>query len=544
MEDPQGKRRRKQKQRIVICDSVQMDLFEREAAGAASVRWRDHRVFKERDPRGIRFGGLWLDEYLEKAGIKEPFVVRGLLEKQDWQAFEGRYGVGGCAAYAPLAMTGLILYGVMQGVETLRGLERLARTDVGCMWVTGGITPDHATIGRFIVQHGDLLGGEFFESLTQAVLRKTGSGTGRVAGDGTVIQAVASRYTTIKREAAELLAKQACERAADSGDTDKHADAQGVLETLEGRIEARKQKMSAEAAEQVKISLNEPEAVVQPLKEGGYAPSYKPSVLVNEGRVVVAYAVDPSNETVVIPGMVAMAERIGREKIRELLLDSGYFDHGVLSESIERDIDLLCPEGKGRGDGSWEKTTKYYSKSVFVYDEERDVYTCPRGHEMNPVERCRGTEKRVGYVRYGTPACAVCAYRSECTQSAEGRKIKRYEGDTAKDVLREVMKDPRARARYRKRQGMVEPVFGYLKRVLKLTRFRRRGLLKVRVEFGLYVLAYNLCRAVAWVKKRAESLFFIFIAFILSSIGRLRKKIVNVFGFDSALPPRNMIAVT
>jgi len=54
-------------------------------------------------------------------------------------------------------MMGLILYGVMQGVHSLRDLERLARLDLGCMWVSGGIMPDHANIGRFIVMHEDLL---------------------------------------------------------------------------------------------------------------------------------------------------------------------------------------------------------------------------------------------------------------------------------------------------------------------------------------------------------------------------------------------------
>jgi hypothetical protein len=52
-------------------------------------------------------------------------------------------------------MMGLILCGVMQGVHSLREMERLGRLDLGCMWVTGGIAPDHADIGRFIELHKD-----------------------------------------------------------------------------------------------------------------------------------------------------------------------------------------------------------------------------------------------------------------------------------------------------------------------------------------------------------------------------------------------------
>lgn len=495
--------RRKGKTRLTITNSAQMELFENGSCHEISVtKRRDHRVFKNHDPRGIRFGNMWLDEYLEKAQIKEPFIVRRLLAEQDWRAFEDRYGVGGCAAYAPLSMTGLVLYGMMQGVETLRGLERLARMDVGCMWVTGGITPDHATIGRFVTLHGDVLSGEFFESLTKVVLEKTGSGTGSLAGDATVIQAVASRYKTIKQEAAELLAKQARERAQGSDDGGLQAQAsqaQEVVDTLRTRAEKRKTKGRDG---KVRISPTEPEAMVQPLKEGGYAPSYKPSVLANEERVIVSYEVDPSNESWMVPALVNMAERVGGQKVSELLLDSGYFDHGVIGACVERDINLLCPEGKSLGEDEWAKRpSAYLGKSEFVYKEDRDVYLCPQGHAMRVVDRYKGTGKGSSYTRYGTPACANCPERARCTQNKKGRLIKRYEGDEAKDALREVMKDPRARARYRKRQSMVEPVFGYIKRVLKLTRFRRRGLSKVRLEFGLYALAYNLCLVVGRLKE-------------------------------------------
>ncbi|KEQ17182.1 hypothetical protein GZ78_15160 [Endozoicomonas numazuensis] len=84
-------------------------------------------------------------------------------------------------------MMGLILYGIMQGITSLRTLERLARVDLGCMWVTGGIFPDHAIIGRFINMHSESMTGAFFESLTRAVLKKTDSDGSCLAGDSAVV---------------------------------------------------------------------------------------------------------------------------------------------------------------------------------------------------------------------------------------------------------------------------------------------------------------------------------------------------------------------
>ncbi len=93
---------------------------------------------------------------------------------------------------APVDRPGLILYGVLQGVHSLRELKRLARLDLGGMRVRGGIVPDHANIGRFIVLHEDSLTRDFFEALACTLLKATGSRHARLAGDGTVIEAACS----------------------------------------------------------------------------------------------------------------------------------------------------------------------------------------------------------------------------------------------------------------------------------------------------------------------------------------------------------------
>ncbi len=98
---------------------------------------------------------------------------------------------------------------------------------------------------------------------------------------------------------------------------------------------------------------------------------------------------------------------------------------------------------------------------------------------------------------YRTSACQNCARRGECTTAKAGRRIRRLEGDEAKEALREVMQHPQAQKDFTERQAMVEPVFSHLRLVQGLTRFRRRGLAGVKREFALHVLAYNLSRAVA-----------------------------------------------
>lgn len=168
-------------------------------------------VFVDPGPRGLQVAGFLLPDYLKQGGICDVFVVRQLLEEQDWSAFKAAYRPGGRRPYAPRAMMGLILHGVMQGRSSLRELEDLARVDLSCWWLTGGILPDHSSIGRFIQQHEALLTDDFFTSLTRSVVKATQSDVARIAGDGTIVESAASRYKTVRREALEKQIGQAQE---------------------------------------------------------------------------------------------------------------------------------------------------------------------------------------------------------------------------------------------------------------------------------------------------------------------------------------------
>lgn len=62
------------------------------------------------------------------------------------------------------------------------------------------------------------------------------------------------------------------------------------------------------------------------------------------------------------------------------------------------------------------------------------------------------------------------------------------------EQMRQRLEDPEERKRYRKRSGMVEPVFGWIKEMLGYRRFYLRGLRKVRGEWALICAAINLTK--------------------------------------------------
>lgn len=493
--------------KITSPDDLQFQLFGDVPPASAKLMPKtavsSGRRFVSGNPESIFIGPIRLREYLKQAGQKAPFVVADLLDRQDWTAFENRYANTGRAPYAPRAMLGLILMGVMQGLHSLRELERLARLDLGCMWVTGGITPDHAVIGRFIVLHEESITQTFFESLTRSILKTTGASSSRLAGDGTVIEAACSHYKLLKEEAIRALAGPS---PSDSKDKNKDDDVEPptgpgtqLLEVFEQRAKTRKR--SGSSTDTLSISPTEPEAMVQRLKRGkGLAASYKPSVLANESRIVTAMDVDPSSETKVIAAMLDQNARVVEEQAEELLLDAGYFDDGVIAATLARDVSLLCPDGQTPGTG---KAGKVFPKSRFHYDSFSDTYHCPEGAVLHLVKKNAATANTREHQLYATDACKNCANRSACTTTAK-RRIKRFPEDEQRDALRLVMQQKKVRAVFTKRQAMVEPVFSHLRGQQGLHRFRRRGLRAVKREFALHVLAYNLARAVALLR----ALFF------------------------------------
>ena len=272
------------------------------------------RRFIRSDANSISLSGTPLRQHLSNIGDKTSLIVSQLLDEQDWSIFEANYASSGRPPYHPRNMTGLILYSILHGMSSLRAMERMARMDLGCLWVTGGIFPDHVNIGRFINRHSSVLTTHFFETLTRAVIQHTGSSNRALAGDGTLVEAACSHYKLIKEEAAQSALQKTKEQLEKTPD-DKQLQATLVKQSkVYNTLLERKKKQQRRGNKDIKearVSPVEPEAARHKMKRGrGYAQAYVSSVLANEERVVLGVAVDSTNEAQVVPQMMDQAEQI------------------------------------------------------------------------------------------------------------------------------------------------------------------------------------------------------------------------------------------
>lgn len=174
-----------------------MTLFTRKLESLSHTK----RKFVKAQNLPILEGSVSLCHYLKQIGERRAFIVTEILDEQDWVPFERSYSSTGRAPYSPRSMMGILLYGIMKGYSSLRALENLARLDLGCIFVSHGVTPDHASLGRFIYQHQTVLTGSFFKELSLSVFLRTQSGVSCLAGDGTVIEAACSHYDLLTQEA-------------------------------------------------------------------------------------------------------------------------------------------------------------------------------------------------------------------------------------------------------------------------------------------------------------------------------------------------------
>ncbi len=456
--------------------------------------------FEQGQRQRLYVGEVPLRQYLEENGLGWVVRMTQTLEQLEFSDFTRRYQPGGRPPLHPRVMVGLIIYGMLCKQWSLRELEVLARRDVGAWWVCAGLVPDHTTLGRFMQLHAEHLSQEFFLAVTRHVKQQLGLQAAQVAGDGTVIEAAAGLSSLVKRERLEQKLEQARHQAQQQPEQPQVQQRLQRLQQAQEQLAHREQARTqvGKSPQQVQVSSSEPEAMVQPLKHGPVRPSYKPSVLVHEQRIIVGQWLEPSSEVRSVQPLLVQHGQLMESLPPRVLLDAGFHALEVLHLALEVELDLLCPSGQARGQEDLKRkgAKGLFAKELFLYEPDTDRYQCPAGAYLEPCSKFQHDGAGRAYRQYRTGACQPCPLRAQCTRAQAGRRLKRFEGDELKEAMAQVLEHPAARASYGRRAALVEPVFAELKERQGLRRFHRRGRSKVAMEFALHCTAYNLKRLV------------------------------------------------
>jgi len=414
--------------------------------------------------------------------------VAEVIDGLDLTAISKAYRGTGSASYHPAPLLGLLVYGYATGVFSSRKLERATHDSVAFRFIAANDHPDHDTIAtfrrRFLPEIEALFVKVLLLAREMGVLR-----LGTVALDGTKVHANASRHSALsyehagkieaqlKAEVADLLAR------AEAADQTNIPDGMSIPEELarrEDRLEklaAARTKIEARAKERFvrelaeheaklaeraaktavtgkkpggkappppvegplptdQINLTDEESRIMPVAGGGFEQCYnaQAAVAADSLLVIAANVAQAPNDKQRIEPMLNDIDTLPDElgKVGTLLADTGYFSAANVAACEAAGIDPLIAMGR-------------QPHHPPLSERFADVPAPP----VNP-----------------TPVEAM-AHRLKTTKGWD---------------------------LYALRKQIPEPVFGIIKSVMGFRQFMLRGIGRVRGEWRLVTMAWNIKR--------------------------------------------------
>jgi transposase len=401
--------------------------------------------------------------------------------------------------YDPAALLKLYLYGYLHRVRSSRTLEAECHRNVEVIWLLGKLTPDFKTIADFrkdnlsplkavarqftlFCRKLDLFGGEL------------------LAIDGSKFAAVNARSQNFNADKLKDLIARSDARLAeylqalDTADTAEPASATltkteltAKIAALQDRQDWHKELLAELDDEQKQISVTDPDTRKMPTAHGSVV-GYNAQLAVDAKHKLIA-ADDVTNDVNDLHQLadVALDAKANLEiQQAEILADTGYYNTSQVGRCLDHGLTPFIP----KSDTSANTARGLYGKSQFKYDALRDIYVCPAGAELTYRFTTWEQDREIKYYRAST--CNHCPLKTRCTRNKDNRTITREANEHLMEAMAQRMKQHPEKFKLRK--TLAEHPFGTIKRWFGYTHFLLKGLPKVRCEWSLTTLAYNLKR--------------------------------------------------
>lgn len=411
----------------------------------------------------------------------------------------------GRPAYAPGDLLKLYLYGYLNRIRSSRLLEREARRNIEVMWLLKKLTPDFKTIADFRKDNHALFKSVFSE-FTLLCRQVDLFGGELVAVDGSKFKAVNNQDRNFTKPKLKCLLTETEDKInaylqqleqADKEDAAQLPPAINALnseqlQTKIAHLQQRKERYQGlstalEQSGQTQISLTDPDSRSMP-KSPKVPVGYNVQVAVDAKHHLmveqeVTNAINDQNQL----SATALAAQVALGvKNLEVVADKGYYDGEQIKECADHNITCFIAKPLT----SVNIKRGLFSKEDFRYDRKKDCYICPAHQELRFHFETTEAGRRIRY--YWTTACRTCPLHERCTRDTERRRISRWVHEEILEAMQErVAAQPE---KMKQRKQIVEHPFGTLKHWWDQSHFLLRGLKKVRGEFSLSALAYNLRR--------------------------------------------------
>ncbi len=418
------------------------------------------------------------------------FIVE-VIDQLDLSELTRQYTGRGSKAHHPATLLAILVYGYASGIFSSRKLERATYDSVAFRYIAKGSHPDHDTIATFRRRFLDQLQGLFLQVLELAKEMKLLK-LGTVCLDGTKIHANASRHSALSHGHIEKLEVQLKAEVAELFALAESADQANIPDgvSLPEEIKRRQDRLAAMAAAKAKIAERaterhareqaeyEQKMAARAAKEQrtGRKPGGKPPAPPAPGPKATDQVNLTDEESRIMPVAgggfeQAFNAQAAVDAATMLVVGTGVTQAPNDKEQIAPMLQTLATQPQTRG--AVERViadTGFYS--------EANVQACEAAKIEPYIAMARDEHHPNWRERHSEPAPLPA---NATTAQAMSHRLKTKAG----------------RALYALRKQTVEPVFGIIKSVLGFRQFSLRGLRKVRGEWNLVCLAWNLKRMAA-----------------------------------------------
>ena len=409
--------------------------------------------------------------------------------------------------YHPADLTKLMVYSYTHRIRSSRRQEAEAKRNLELMWLLRGIRPDFKTIADF--RKNNLKAFKALFKRFNLLCRELGLfGAELAAIDGSKFKAVNnSRRHYSDEQLKEIVAK--IEKRIDEYLSDLEAEdeqnpaspppTEQELKQKIKELQARKTDYEGWLKEMAQNEQNQKSLTDEDSRKlkgpHGHLIGFNVQVAVDAKHdLIVAEEVvqDANDRNQLAPMAIAAKEELQVTSLK-VVADAGYHHADHFEQCEEAGVEAYVP-AQGKTGGQSRDGKEVYPKDQFVYNAATNTYCCPAGQTLTQMSQneCRGRQLLHYYNR---TACKQCSLRPQCTQSPY-RKISRLPNE---EVVEQMAQRVKSNPEYvSRRKQIVEHVFGTLRQWEHDT-FLMRGLDKVRAEFSISCLVYNLRRVMSLV---------------------------------------------
>ena len=404
--------------------------------------------------------------------------------------------------YHPGDMLKLFIYGYINRIRTGRTLEKGTHCNLEIIWLIRKLKPDFKTICDFRKDNQQAIKKVCREFILLCRRLELFSAE-LVAIDGSKFRAVNSSERAYSKKKLEKIIQRIDKQIEDYlktlalSETNESSYKKTSAEELKRKIQhirQRKQKCQKmltqlETEHKTQISATDPDSRLMQTSNG-IKSSYNVQIAVDSKHKLIA-AQDVTNDVVdrnQLSNMTIQAKQNMNAEQFDAVADMGYYHGHEVQTCLKAGITPYIPKPYT----SANTKQGLYGKERFKYDAQNDCYICPAKQILNYRFTTREKNRTIRY--YTATACKHCQLKSKCTRNKESRRITRWINE---DILESMDKRVTANPlmmEYRKQ--LVEHPFGTMKRWMDQGYFLTRGLGKVRTEFSLTVLAYNIKRVI------------------------------------------------